>query len=69
MSAPAALQAASDWAFDRPTPEQSTISLLVVYKGDIVHERYADGFDMTYADANLVYCQEYRLYPHRYAGR
>ena len=42
-----ALQAASDWAFDRPTPEQSTISLLVVYKGDIVHERYADGFDMT----------------------
>ena len=43
----AALQRASDWAFDRPTPEQSTISLLVVYRGDIIHERYADGFDMT----------------------
>ena len=42
-----ALLAASDWAFDRPTPEQATISLLVVYQGDIVHERYADGFDMT----------------------
>ncbi|MCG8412977.1 MAG: beta-lactamase family protein [Pseudomonadales bacterium] len=43
----AALQAASDWSFDRPSPEQATISLLVVYKGDIIHERYADGFDMT----------------------
>ena len=43
----AALQRASDWAFDRPTPEQSTISLMVVYRGDIIHERYADGFDMT----------------------
>ena len=38
-----ALQAASDWAFDRDTPEQDTLSLMVVYKGDIVHERYADG--------------------------
>jgi len=43
----AALQRASDWAFDRPTPEQKTISLMVVYKGDIIHERYAEGFDMT----------------------
>ncbi|MBT8146813.1 MAG: beta-lactamase family protein [Gammaproteobacteria bacterium] len=43
----AALQAASDWAFDRPTPEQQTISLLVVYNGQIIHERYAPGFDMT----------------------
>lgn len=42
-----ALQAASDWAFDRESPEQVTISLLVVHGGDIVHERYADGFDMT----------------------
>lgn len=40
-----ALQAASDWAFDRDTPEQDTISLLIVHKGDIVHERYAAGFD------------------------
>ena len=41
-----ALQAASDWAFDRESPEQVTISLLVVHAGDIVHERYAPGFDM-----------------------
>ena len=38
-----ALQAASDWAFDRDTPEQDTLSLMVVYKGDIIHERYAEG--------------------------
>ncbi len=43
----AALQAASDWAFNRPTPEQDTLSLLVVHKGQIVHERYADGIDMS----------------------
>ncbi len=42
-----ALQAASDWAFDRETPEQDTLSLMVVYRGDIVHERYADGVDIT----------------------
>ena len=41
-----ALQAASDWAFDRDTPEQDTLSLMVVYKGDIIHERYADGVNM-----------------------
>ncbi len=41
-----ALQAASDWAFNRDTEEQDTISLLIVHKGRIVHERYADGFDM-----------------------
>jgi CubicO group peptidase (beta-lactamase class C family) len=39
----AALQAASDWAFDRDTPEQVTLSLLVVYHGHIIHERYAPG--------------------------
>lgn len=38
-----ALQAASDWAFERETPEQDTLSLIVVYRGDIVHERYAEG--------------------------
>lgn len=43
----AALQAASDWAFDRPTPEQDTVSLLVVHRGRIVHERYAPGFDQS----------------------
>ena len=38
-----ALDAASDWAFDRESPEQVTLSLIVVHKGQIVHERYADG--------------------------
>ena len=42
-----ALQAASDWAFDRDTTEQVTLSLLVVHDGRIIHERYAPGFDMT----------------------
>jgi CubicO group peptidase (beta-lactamase class C family) len=42
----AALQAAANWAFDRPTPEQITLSLLVVYHGRIVLERYAPGVDM-----------------------
>ncbi len=40
-----ALQAASDWAFERESPEQVTLSLLVVHKGDIIHERYAEGVD------------------------
>ncbi len=43
----ATLQAASDWAFDRESPHQVTLSLLVVHRGRIVHERYADGVDMT----------------------
>ena len=43
----AALQAASDWAFDRESPQQVTLSLLVVHGGEIVHERYAEGVDMT----------------------
>ncbi len=42
----AALEAASKWAFDRESPYQFTVSLLVVYKGRIIHERYAPGFDM-----------------------
>ncbi|MBW3534501.1 MAG: beta-lactamase family protein [Gemmatimonadetes bacterium] len=41
-----ALQAASDWAFERESPEQVTLSLLVVHRGRIVHERYAPGFDV-----------------------
>lgn len=41
-----ALQAASDWAFDRETPEQDTLSLVIIYHGDIIHERYADGIDL-----------------------
>jgi CubicO group peptidase (beta-lactamase class C family) len=42
-----ALQAASDWAFTRPSREQVTLSLLVVHRGRIVHERYAPGVDRT----------------------
>ena len=38
-----------DWAFDRPgeenPDEQDTLSLLVVHRGRIIHERYADGVD------------------------
>jgi len=43
----AALAAASEWAFERETNEQDTLSLMVVHKGQILHERYADGVDMT----------------------
>ena len=38
-----ALQAVSDWAFHRESPEQVTLSLIVVHGGSIVHERYAEG--------------------------
>lgn len=44
-----ALEAAADFAFDRETHghhSEVTISLLIVYKGDIVLERYAPGVDM-----------------------
>ena len=41
-----ALQAASDWAFDRESAEQDTLSLIVVHGGKIIHERYARGVDM-----------------------
>ena len=42
-----ALQAASDWAFVRESPEQVTLSLVIVKGGDIIHERYAPGVDVT----------------------
>ncbi|HKX55716.1 MAG TPA: serine hydrolase, partial [Xanthomonadales bacterium] len=42
----AALQAASDWAFERESAEQVTISLMVLQGSQILHERYAPGFDM-----------------------
>lgn len=42
----AALQAVSDWAFERESPEQVTLSLLVLHHGEIILERYADGVDM-----------------------
>jgi len=41
-----ALEAASEWAFNRPTPEQDTLSLLILHHGKIIHERYAPGIDM-----------------------
>lgn len=41
----AALQAAADWAFNRESPEQVTLSLLIVHKGQIILERYAPGVD------------------------
>ncbi|MFT7678416.1 MAG: CubicO group peptidase (beta-lactamase class C family) [Planctomycetota bacterium] len=44
---PAALQAASDWAFNRPSAEQDTLSMIVVHDGHIIHERYAHGVNMT----------------------
>jgi CubicO group peptidase (beta-lactamase class C family) len=43
----AKLAAASDWAFERDSDEQVTLSLLIVHDGDIIHERYAPGVDMT----------------------
>src|SRR5690606_30093211 len=43
----AALQAASDWAFKRESPQQVTLSLVIVHGGKIIHERYAPGVDMT----------------------
>ncbi|MBH98912.1 MAG: serine hydrolase [Rhodospirillaceae bacterium] len=42
-----ALAAASDWAFNRESEEQVTLSLMVVHNGNILHERYARGFDYT----------------------
>jgi CubicO group peptidase (beta-lactamase class C family) len=41
-----ALQAASDWVFNRETAGHETLSLMVVYRGDIIHERYAEGVNM-----------------------
>ena len=43
----AALEAASDWAFERESPEQVTLSLMVVHRGKILHERYAPGIEVT----------------------
>ncbi len=41
------LESASDWAFERESPEQVTLSLLVVHDGRIIHERYAPGVDVS----------------------
>ncbi len=42
-----ALAAASAWAFDRESPEQVTLSLMVVHEGQVIHERYAPGVNVT----------------------
>lgn len=41
-----ALEAAGKWSFERESPEQVTLSLLVVHKGQIIYERYAPGVNM-----------------------
>lgn len=40
------LQEASDWSFERESKEQVTLSLLIIYKGEIILERYAPGVTM-----------------------
>ena len=40
---PVALQAASDWTFERESEAQVTLSFIVVQDGQILHERYAPG--------------------------
>ena len=42
-----ALAASSDWACDRESPEQVTLSLMVVHEGQVIHERYAPGVNVT----------------------
>lgn len=42
-----ALLSASDWAFVRESREQTTLSLIVVHRGDIIHERYDNGANQT----------------------
>lgn len=43
----AILADASNWAFERSSSEQVTLSLIVVHRGKIIHERYAPGFDIS----------------------
>ncbi|MEM9397129.1 MAG: serine hydrolase [Pseudomonadota bacterium] len=42
-----ALEQVADWAFQRESEEQVTISLLIVHRGNVILERYAEGFDQT----------------------
>jgi CubicO group peptidase (beta-lactamase class C family) len=42
-----AVGAASDWTFERESSEQVTLSLIVLYRGGIIHERYAPGVDIS----------------------
>ncbi|MCB0555045.1 MAG: beta-lactamase family protein [Phaeodactylibacter sp.] len=41
-----ALEAAADWAFNQQADKLVTLSLIVVYKGQIVLERYAPGIEV-----------------------
>ena len=41
-----AIEAAAEWAFERPG-SQITLSLLIVHRGEVILERYAPGVDMT----------------------
>lgn len=41
------IRAASDWAFDRESPEQVTLSVLIVHDGQLIHERYAPGVNIS----------------------
>ena len=43
----AALEAAATWAFERESPQQVTLSLLVVYRGQLIWEQYAPGVKMS----------------------
>ncbi|WP_105201677.1 serine hydrolase domain-containing protein [Pseudoalteromonas sp. T1lg10] len=38
-----AMDAVADWAFNTPTDEQDTLSLVIVHRGNIMLERYAEG--------------------------
>lgn len=40
-----ALNAASDWAFTAHAVGEDTTSLLIIHRGNLIHERYAPGFD------------------------
>ena len=65
----AALQAVSDWAFDRESPEQVTLSLMVVHNGRN-HPRTVCARDgHVHPDPHLVDGQEHRGHPHRHARR
>ena len=64
-----ALRAASNWAFERESPEQVTLSLLIVKGGDIIHERYAPGVDVTTRTPHLVDREKHCRDTHRYARR